>query len=64
MTFTSQPNLVMESRVHSSLHEICHQEITYEKFNLKIHLPPYQQEIWHYQKANIENIRKAIREFP
>ena len=28
------------------------------------YLPPYEQEFWHYQNANIENIRKAISEFP
>ena len=49
----------MESGVHSSLHENCRHQIIYEKFNLKIHyLPPYEREIWLYQKANIENIRK------
>ena len=26
-----------------------------------IHLP-YEREVWHYRKLNIENIRKAIRE--
>ena len=28
------------------------------------YLPPYEQEFCHYQNANIENIRKAISEFP
>ena len=37
LIFTSQPNLVMESRVHSSLHPNCHHQITYAKFNLKIY---------------------------
>ena len=55
----------MESGVHSSLHENCHHQIIYAKFNLKIYYPPpYEREIWHYQKANIENIRKAIDQFP
>ena len=55
----------MESRVHSSLHENCHHQITSAKFNLKMYyLPPYEQETWHNRKANIENIRKAISEFP
>ena len=55
----------MESGVHSSLHENCHHQITYAKFNLKIYyLLPYEREVWHYQKANVENIRKAISEFP
>ena len=55
----------MESGVHSSLHEKCHHQITYAKLNLKIYYPPpYEQEVWHYQNANIDNIRKAISEFP
>ena len=55
----------MESGVHSALHENCHHQIIYAKFNLKIYYPPpYEREIWHYQKANIENIRKAIDQFP
>ena len=42
LIFTSQPDLVMESGVHSSLNPNCHHQITYAKFNLKIHdLPPY-----------------------
>ena len=65
LIFTSQPNLVMESDVHSSLHENCHHQITFAKFNLNIYYPPpYEREVWHYQKANSENIRKAIKEFP
>ena len=40
LIFTSQPDLVMESGVHSLLHPNCHQQVTYAKFNLKIHYPP------------------------
>ena len=55
----------MESGVHSSLHENFHHQITFAKFNLKIYYPPpYEREVWHYQKANSENISKAINEFP
>ena len=32
----SQPNLVMESGVHFSLHEKCHHQLVYAKFNLKV----------------------------
>ena len=39
LIFTSQPNLVMESGVHSSLHPNCHHQITYARFNLKIYYP-------------------------
>ena len=40
LIFVFQPNLVMESGVHSSLHQKCHHQITYAKLNLKIHYPP------------------------
>ena len=64
LLFTSQPNLVMESGVHSSLHSNCHHQITYARFNLKIFYPsPYEREIWHYQNANIDLIQQAIRDF-
>ena len=37
----------------------------FPKFNLKIHYPPpYEREVGHYQKANDDQIRQAISEFP
>ena len=64
LIFTSQPNLVMESGVHSLLHPNCHHQMTYAKFNLKIYYPPpYEREIWHYGKANVDLIRRSIEEF-
>ena len=54
----------MELGAHPSLHLNCLHQITYAKFNLKIHYPPpYEREIWHYQKANTDQIRKAIEQF-
>ena len=54
----------MESGVHSSLHPNCHHQVTYAKFNLKIYYPPLnEQEIWHYEKANVDHIRSSIDEF-
>ena len=45
--------------------ENCYHQITYANFNLKVYDPPsYEWKVWHYQMANIGNIRKAIREFP
>ena len=55
----------MESGVHSLLHSNCHHQITFAIFNIKIHYPPpYERVVWHYQKANVDQIRQAIREFP
>ena len=61
LIFTSHPSLVMESDVHLSLHLNCHHQLTYAKFNFKIHyLPPYEREIWHYQKANTVFLEQVI----
>ena len=34
LIFISQPNLVMESQIHSSVHSNCHHQIAFEKFCL------------------------------
>ena len=65
LIFTSQPNLQMESGVHSSLYPNCHHQIVFAKINLKIcYPPPYEREIWHYEKANADLIRRSIDQFP
>ena len=47
---TLQPNLVMESRVQSSLNENCYHFITLANFMLTIHYPfPYERDVWHYK---------------
>ena len=64
LLFTSQPNLVMESGAHSSLHSNCYHQIICARFNLKIYYPsPYEREIWYYNKANVDLIQQPIREF-
>ena len=35
LMFTSQPNLIMEPGLNSSLHKNCHHQIIYSKFNLE-----------------------------
>ena len=39
LLFTSQPNLVMKSGVHSSLHSNCDHQRMYVRFSLKIYYP-------------------------
>ena len=63
--FSSQPNLVMSFGIHSSLHQNCHHQLIFAKFNLKIHYPPaYEREAWHFKKANMGHIKRAINGFP
>ena len=35
LIFTFEPNLVMESGFYASIHENCHHQLVYAKFNLK-----------------------------
>ena len=63
--FMFHKKLVMESGVYLLLPSNCHHQITYAKFNLKTHSPlPYELEIWHYEQANLDHIRKAVDLFP
>ena len=64
LIFTSQPNLVMESGIHSSLHSNCYHQIVFAKFNLSIfYPPPYERTVWYYERANTELIIRAINQF-
>ena len=61
LIFTGQPNLVINSCVKPSLHENCHHQITYAKFNLKIMYPlPYQSYVWDYKNTNTSSIQKNL----
>ena len=58
--FTTQPNLVVESSIHQSLHPNCYHQIVLAKFNLQIYYaPPYPREIWHYKQGDTELIRRG-----
>ena len=47
LSFTDQLNLVINSGIKSSLHENCHYQITYSKFNMQIiYPPPHQRRAW------------------
>ena len=63
LIFTSQPHLVMESGVYSSLYPSCHHQVVFAKFPLSILYPPYERTVWFHGKANPELIRRAINEF-
>ena len=64
LLFCSQSNLVVESGIHPSLHPNCHHQIIYAKFKLKVYYPPpYEREVWYYQNAGSNTIKKAITDF-
>ena len=64
LIFTDQPNLIIESGVHPSLHEQCHHQIVYGKLTVShVAQPPYTRRIWHYEKADFVNIMRSIDMF-
>ena len=61
LIFTDQPNLSVNSEIHTSLHPNCYHQIVQSKFDLNIfYLPPYQRLIWNYKIADVCSIRKAL----
>ena len=63
LIFTDQPNLVVYSGAHPSLHNNCHHQITFRKLNLKIEYPPpYECLVWYYIKANTNFTRKSLKQ--
>ena len=61
LLFIDQPNSIVDSGVHPSLHSNCHHQITYCTFNLNIKCPPsYERLVWDYNKAYVEGIKKSI----
>ena len=54
----------IESGIHSSLHSNRHHQIVFAKFNLSIFYPrPYERNVWYYERANTELIRRTIDQF-
>ncbi len=65
LIFTDQPNLIIETGVHPTLHEQCHHQIVYGKLSVSnIKLPPYKRKIWYYDRADFISIKKSIEMFP
>ena len=61
LIFTQQPNMFLDSRVHSSLHPNSHHQIAFAKFSLKVYYPPpYERHIWHYKYANTVQIKMHL----
>ena len=63
LIFTDQPNLVVDSGVHPSLHPNCHHQITFSVYNLTVEYPtPYERLVWDYNKAKTDelSIKQAL----
>ena len=61
LIITDQPNLFVEFGVHSSLDDHCQHQIIHGKLNISVPSPPsYKWKIWHYAKAQKDEIKSAM----
>ena len=64
LIFTDLPNIVMDSGVRPTLDNVCHHQMTFCNSNLKsLPPPPYERKIWHYERAEIDLIKRAVSYF-
>ena len=53
--------LVIDSGIHPSLHQNCHNRVIFCKLNLEIeYLPPYTHEAWDYGKTQTDLMVQLI----
>ena len=65
LILTDLPNIVMNCGVRPSLDNVCHHQMIFCNSNLKSLPPPsYKRKIWHYERAEIELIKRAVSNFP
>ena len=64
LIFCTNQSVISNHGVDVSIFDKCHHNIIKGKINIGVPLPPtYVREVWDHEKANIENIKKAISNF-
>ena len=64
LIFCTNQNLISKYGVDTSIFDKCHHNIIYSKIEIRVPLPPkYVREVWDYSKADVQNIKKSIKEF-
>ena len=52
LIFYTNQSVISNHRVDASIFDKCHDNITYVKINIRVHLPlTYVLEVWDYKKA-------------
>ena len=61
LLFTNQPNMITNSGVLPSIHPNCHHQIIYANINFQLFFPPpYERQVWHFDRADCESIKQSI----
>ena len=64
LIFCTNKNIISNHGVDVSIFDKCHHNIIFGKIDISVSLPPiFVREVWHYRKANVEHIKKAISNF-
>ena len=64
LIFCTNQNVISNYGVDVSMFKKCHHNIIHGKIDIRVPLPPvYVREAWDYNKANVENIKKAVSNF-
>ena len=64
LIFCTNQNLISKYGVDTSIFDKCHHNIIYGKIEIRVPLPPkYVREVWDYSKADVQNIKKSIKDF-
>ena len=63
LIFCTNQSVISNHGVDVSIFDKCHY-IIYGKINIRVPLPPaYVREVWDYENAHTENMKKAISNF-
>ena len=64
LIFCTDQNAISNYGIDVSMFKKCHHNIIHGKIDIRVPLPPaYVCDVWDYNKANVENIKKAISNF-
>ena len=64
LIFCTNQNLLSKYGVDASIFDKCHHNIIYGKIDIRVPLQPkYVREVWDYSKADVQNIKKFIKDF-
>ena len=63
LIYCTKQNLISKYGVDASIFDKCHHNIIYGQIDIHIPFPPkYVRKVWDYSKADVQNIKKSIKD--
>ena len=64
LIFCANQNVISNYGIYVSIFKKCYHNIIYGNIDIRVPLPSvYVHEVWDYNKANVENIKKTVSNF-